>query len=66
MSKAKTQISTKTSRTVAVEVPIDTALRRAWKTALATLEAAHREGASAFDRKYETLGTILDHDPPLC
>jgi len=48
-----------------VEVVIDRALKRAWDEAAARLERAQREGAGAFDELWETVGAILDHDPPL-
>lgn len=48
-----------------VSVKIDPALKKAWSAALAALEAASRSGAQAFDRKYEAVGAILEHEPPL-
>ena len=33
--------------------------------ALSALEAADREGAQAYDRKYEAIGEIIEHDPAL-
>jgi hypothetical protein len=48
-----------------VEVVIDRQLKRAWDEAAARLERAQRQGASAFDELWETVGAIIDHDPPL-
>ena len=48
-----------------VAVRIDPALAAAWKKSLKTLEAAASEGQRAWDLKYETIGRILEHDPPL-
>ncbi|GAC1542173.1 MAG: hypothetical protein NVS3B10_06630 [Polyangiales bacterium] len=49
----------------AVRVEIDPALARLWKTTLAALQASSLEGHHAWDRKYESVGAILQHDPPL-
>ncbi len=48
-----------------IEVVVDRALARAWKKSLAELESSNAEGMRAWDRKYEAVGAILDHDPPL-
>ncbi len=48
-----------------VEVKVDRALAQAWKKVLAVLEASNREGMQAWDRKYEAIGEIIQHDPPL-
>ncbi len=50
-------------RTVAVKV--DQSLKKAWAASLSALRRADREDAFAFDRKYEAVGEILDHNPPL-
>jgi hypothetical protein len=63
---------TKGRRTVAprtsparVEVKIDRALKQRWEAAAATLERAKSSGASAFDVLWETVGEVLEHEPPL-
>src|SRR5262245_57329740 len=48
-----------------VTVTIDRALKAAWNRAEAELEATKIEGARAWDRFWETVGTIIDHSPPL-
>lgn len=48
-----------------VALKVDRELKRAWETALERLKAASREGASAFDVKWETVDEIVRHDPPL-
>ncbi|HVY45487.1 MAG TPA: hypothetical protein VHB21_06385 [Minicystis sp.] len=48
-----------------VEIKVDRALVNAWKKVLAVLEASNLEGLRAWDRKYEAVGEILAHDPPL-
>ncbi len=50
---------------VKVEVKVDRALQRAWKTQLAELEECNRSGTLSWDRKYEAVGAILQHNPPL-
>lgn len=48
-----------------ISVKIDPALAAAWKRSLATLESAASEGQRAWDLKYEAVGEILQHSPPL-
>ena len=48
-----------------VEIKVDRALAQAWKKLLAVLESSNIEGMRAWDRKYEAVGEILAHDPPL-
>jgi hypothetical protein len=55
MSHSRARKPAPPGRTVDVKVPVDAALRRAWKAALDALLDAHRAGAGAFDRKYEAL-----------
>jgi hypothetical protein len=45
--------------------PVDAGLARGWNKALAALDQARREGTRAYDLKYETVGSIIEHDPPL-
>lgn len=53
------------SRPVEVEVRIDRDLKRRWEEALAQIKASKREGAGAFDDLWETIGLIVEHEPPL-
>ncbi len=48
-----------------VELTVDRALKQQWEKALAALKASKQEGASAFDELWETVGEVLEHDPPL-
>jgi hypothetical protein len=66
-SKSAPRSTTKTRRPreTAVRVPVDTKLRAAWKEQFARLERASREGAGAFDERYESAAAILEHNPPL-
>lgn len=54
-----------TDRPVQVDVTVDRALKRAWEAALAELREASRAEARDWDRRYEAIGRILTHDPPL-
>lgn len=63
--KAKVKASTKKAAGKPIVVKIDPALKKAWSAALSALHAADREGNIAFDRKYEAVGEIVEHDPPL-
>ncbi|HVY44982.1 MAG TPA: hypothetical protein VHB21_03845 [Minicystis sp.] len=53
------------ARARAIEIKVDAALATAWKKVVAVLDASSREGIRAWDRKYEAVGEILAHDPPL-
>ncbi|MBK8259392.1 MAG: hypothetical protein IPK82_42895 [Polyangiaceae bacterium] len=72
-AKAPTQAPTKPkpARTgalaapVQVELTVDKALKKKWQQALEVLQGAKREGAGAFDRQWEAIGAIIEHDPPL-
>ncbi|WP_437969079.1 hypothetical protein WMF04_07190 [Sorangium sp. So ce260] len=44
---------------------IDRDLKRRWEEALAQIKASKREGAGAFDDLWETIGLIVEHEPPL-
>lgn len=55
----------KGARPAKIEVKVDRALKRAWESARHTLMQAKHEGAGAFDVLWETIGEIIDHDPPL-
>src|SRR5262245_14170795 len=48
-----------------IDLRVDRDLKRRWMQALEVVKEAKREGATAFDRQYETVGEILEHDPPL-
>ena len=63
MSRSKTR--KKSIKERPIKVKIDPALAAAWKKAIATFESAAAEGQRAWDLKYETVGAILQHDPPL-
>jgi hypothetical protein len=52
-------------KTTTIDLKIDRDLKRRWLQAMQTIKAAQREGASASDRQYESVGEILEHDPPL-
>lgn len=62
---AKRITAAKAKRAAKVDLIIDQRLERQWKEALATLQAARREGSSAFDELWETVAFIVEHDPPL-
>jgi len=68
---AKSRSKPKPSRTgalappVHVDVEVDKALQKKWAQALDVLQDAKREGAGAFDRQWEAVGAIIEHDPPL-
>lgn len=53
------------SKKDSITLRIDPQLEKMWKKALASLQNADREGMRAFDQKYEIVGEIIDHDPPL-
>ena len=66
MAKSKaTKPAKRSAKGKPVAVKIDPALAAAWKKSLKTLEAAASEGQRAWDLKYETVGQIVEHDPPL-
>ncbi len=48
-----------------VTIEVDAALKAMWLRAEKALEGAKNEGAHAFDAKYEAIGDIIEHDPPL-
>ena len=53
------------ARPAKVEITVDRALKDRWAALLAKLEDAKREGAGAFDEQWETVGAIVEHEPPL-
>ena len=53
------------ARPVNVEIKVDRALKTKWDASVHAIQAAKREGAGAFDVLWETVGAVLDHDPPL-
>jgi hypothetical protein len=63
--KAKAKASSATKRARPVELRVDASLKKAWRSAHSAVSAASREGMHAFDRKYEAVGEIINHDPPL-
>jgi len=48
-----------------IDIKIDRALAQAWKKLSAVLKSANVEGMHAWDRKYEAVGEIMGHEPPL-
>jgi len=64
-AKKTTKAAKASAKGKPVAVKIDPALAAAWKKSLKTLEAAASEGQRAWDLKYETVGQIVEHDPPL-
>ncbi len=48
-----------------VEVRVDAALKKAWARELSELRRRSAEGMRSFDAKYESVGHIIHHDPPL-
>jgi hypothetical protein len=48
-----------------VTVKVDRALKAAWDRAAATLETTKVQGARAWDQLWETVGDVLEHEPPL-
>ena len=55
----------KPARPAEVKVAIDRALKKRWDEILKVVEGAKREGAGAFDRLWESVAAIVEHDPPL-
>ena len=64
-TKAKPSRTRGLNRPVEVEVRIDRSLKRQWDEAVARVAGAKREGAGAFDELWETIGHIIEHEPPL-
>ena len=64
-SKPRPSNTSGRSGTTEVDLHLDATLARRWKESLKVLLAARRGGASAFDDLWETVATIVDHDPPL-
>jgi len=50
---------------VQVEIKVDRALKTKWDESVRAIQEAKREGAGAFDVLWETVGAVLDNDPPL-
>ncbi len=48
-----------------VKVTIDVNLKRLYDEAIDSLEAATAQGAKSWDVRYEAIGEILNHNPPL-
>lgn len=48
-----------------VDLKVDRALKQRWDNALTTVIASKQKGASAFDALWETVGEVVEHDPPL-
>ena len=46
-------------------VKVDASLKKKYDELISHVEAAKREGASAFDTLWETVGAIVEHEPPL-
>lgn len=52
-------------RNLVVKVDVDAALKRLYTEALKRLEVATAEGAQSWDRRYEAIADILEHNPPM-
>ncbi|MGH7283095.1 MAG: hypothetical protein ACRELY_16340 [Polyangiaceae bacterium] len=48
-----------------VSVKVDASLKKAWDSLSKRVDAAAQSGASAFDELWETVGEIVNHEPPL-
>ena len=48
-----------------VNVKVDASLKKAWDALSKRVDAAAQTGASAFDELWETVGEIVNHEPPL-
>lgn len=48
-----------------VSIKVDARLKKLYDGLLARIEAARKEEAQDFDRLYEAVAEVLDHDPPL-
>jgi len=64
-AKAKPGQPGKVAQPAKVEVTVDRALKDRWEELLAKLTDAKHEGAGAFDVQWETVGAIVEHEPPL-
>ena len=51
--------------TTSAVVTVDKALAKRWKALDAAVQDARRSGAHAFDRLWESVAEIVEHDPPL-
>lgn len=65
MANSPTKKPAAKPRPAKVEVTVDRALARRWKALSAEMVAAKRRESGGFDAYWETVGEILDHDPPL-
>jgi hypothetical protein len=63
--KAKPKPTGPLARPAKVEIQVDRALKQRWEQAIATVKASKHKGASAFDELWETVGEVVEHDPPL-
>jgi hypothetical protein len=63
--KKRKSKSAQTTRPASVRVEVDRALKKRWTALAAEVEDARREGASAFDRMWEAVAEIVEHEPPL-
>ena len=48
-----------------VSVKVDASLKKSWDSLSKRVETASQTGASAFDELWETVGAIVNHQPPL-
>lgn len=62
MPKPKTK---PVKRSAEIVVKVDASLRKLWNDASERLTRATSEGAQAWDDRYEAIGEILEHQPPL-
>lgn len=52
-------------RSAEINIKIDRKLAAAWRAARAKLAKVSKEGAQDWDARYELIGAILEHEPPL-
>lgn len=64
-SKSKKKVTKRKAQPAKIELTVDRELKRLWTAALRELREGGRDSASGFDRRYESLGRILEHAPPL-
>lgn len=48
-----------------VKVPVDRKLKAKWDKLSAAIDRALAEGSASFDSLWESVGDVIDHDPPL-
>lgn len=65
VNKARPNPTGALARPAKVEIQVDRAIKQQWEKAIATLKASKQKGAAAFDELWETVGEVVEHDPPL-